>query len=98
MKLFSERVVLPAGTIEPALIEVDGPLISGVIPLNRADLTHPPDVDLGARLLAPAFTNTHTHLCLSALRGLVGRDALSRVVAGRSNRTRSPIRQPLARA
>lgn len=76
MKLFSDRVVLPGGGIESALIEVNGALIDAVTPLARADLAHPPDVDLGARLIAPAFTNTHTHLCLSALRGLVGRDAL----------------------
>ena len=76
MKLFSDRVVMPDTTIKPALIEVNGALIEHVTPLTRSELTHTPDVDLGARLLAPAFTNTHTHLCLSALRGLVGRDAL----------------------
>ena len=76
MKLFSDRVVLPDGTIEPALIAVEGSMIVSVTPQARTALTHLPDVDLGAHLLAPAFTNTHTHLCLSALRGLVGLDAL----------------------
>ncbi len=76
MQLYSQRVVLPDASITAALVEVTGRHITAVTPMARAELSEPPDVDLGDRLLAPALTNTHTHLCLSALRGLIGLSAL----------------------
>ena len=72
LELFSDHVVLSRSRIGPARITVDGSRIVAVQPVLRSALATPPQVDLGSRLIAPAFVNTHTHLVLSALRGLIG--------------------------
>ncbi len=77
--LVSRRTVLPDGdglVIEPASILMEGGYIQAVWPLDlegsgvdalavRAGARL---IDLGDRLVTPAFVNAHTHLALSALR------------------------------
>ncbi|MEC7241881.1 MAG: amidohydrolase family protein [Myxococcota bacterium] len=76
MKLYSDAVVLPRGRsdlrIEPALVTLSKGTISAVeTGASATQQRGDSDVeDLGERLLSPAFINTHTHLALSALRGV----------------------------
>lgn len=70
--LFSTRVLMPDMRIAPAAITVAGSTIESV------DLCEAPPawcerlVDLGDRLVTPAFINAHTHLPMAALRGVEG--------------------------
>eukprot|EP00662_Eupelagonemidae_sp_cell21_P029941 gene29941-54192_t len=68
--LYSKRVLLPGGAIVPAAVTVDGATITDVAP------GAPPKgggaVDLGDALLTPAFVNAHTHLAMTAFRGVEG--------------------------
>ncbi|MCB9543667.1 MAG: amidohydrolase family protein [bacterium] len=79
--ILADRAVLGGDTlrVEPAVVTVDGACITAVAPLDRAapPVPGPGDtlVDVGGRLLTPAFVNGHTHLAMSALRG-VGLDAM----------------------
>ncbi len=66
--LVSRRVVL-AGEIAPAVVAVRPPFITAVR-RGHDGAGLGPTVDLGDRLLAPAFVNAHTHLALGFLRGL----------------------------
>ena len=68
--LYSDHVVLstPEGALElsAAAVHVDGGVIQRVQRISRAELPAPEEgvtlVDLGAKLLAPAWVNGHTHL------------------------------------
>jgi 5-methylthioadenosine/S-adenosylhomocysteine deaminase len=79
--LFSDRFVLGGGEqplrVAPALVRVSGELISEVSEQARECWTDPPPpdttvVDLGDRIVSPAFINGHTHLAMAALRGSAG--------------------------
>jgi len=74
--LLSDRVVLHGEqlAVTPAVIHVVGNEIVAVTALDRDQWT-PPDpshdvIDVGARLVTPAFVNGHTHLSMSAFRGI----------------------------
>lgn len=62
--------------VESALVQLSGPNIVAVTPLSRTDFEAQhsqyafPVQDLGQQLLGPSFVNGHTHLAMSALRGL----------------------------
>lgn len=81
--LLSDRVVIGADLLDvtPAAITIDGSNIVAVERVDRADpswaraLEAGEALDLGDRLITPAFINGHTHLAMSALRG-VGLDAM----------------------
>lgn len=68
-----QRVVLPTADGRHRIAAADLTLEHGRI-VAVDEWSSPPDVpideDLGALLLTPAFLNPHTHLCLSAVRGL----------------------------
>jgi 5-methylthioadenosine/S-adenosylhomocysteine deaminase len=67
--------------IEPAVIGIDGDTIAFVRPMSREaflDLEFEASVkvvDVGERLLTPAFINAHTHLPMIAFRSIGGMDA-----------------------
>lgn len=70
MKLFSQQALLgPDLELGPACVHVDGHQITRVE--RRPDA---PDgaLDLGRKVLAPAWVNAHTHVALVALRGFAG--------------------------
>ena len=75
LTICSQRVLLQDHdrlVIKPARIQVEGGLIERVEPLS-AELERADDgtlVDLGDRLITPAFVNAHTHLALAFLRGV----------------------------
>jgi 5-methylthioadenosine/S-adenosylhomocysteine deaminase len=78
ISLFSERVILTSGSMEtvPALVSISDGVIQSVQRTSRDGLA--PDAsytDLGDHLLTPAFINGHTHLSMSAFRG-IGLDAM----------------------
>ena len=74
--LLSDRVVLHDTdlTVAPAVVQIEGNLIQAVDPLDRSEWTAPGGthqvIDLGDRLVTPAFVNGHTHLSMSAFRGI----------------------------
>jgi 5-methylthioadenosine/S-adenosylhomocysteine deaminase len=80
--LFADRVLLGGGPepLEPvpAALRIKGPRIAEVVRVERerlGELESPHDaevVDLGDRLITPAFVNGHTHLAMAAFRGLEG--------------------------
>ncbi|MCB9675092.1 MAG: amidohydrolase family protein [Alphaproteobacteria bacterium] len=70
----SDAVVLPSDralSIEPAAVVIDGHTIAEVRPGPAPDGC----LALGSKVLAPAFVNAHTHLSMSAFRG-IGLEAL----------------------
>ncbi|MFT7520023.1 MAG: cytosine/adenosine deaminase-related metal-dependent hydrolase, partial [Kiritimatiellia bacterium] len=77
-RIFADNVVLPTSDdgvrVAPARVDIVGGLITDVLPMSRALFMADSSgvIDLGARLLAPSFTNGHTHLAMSAMRGLTG--------------------------
>jgi 5-methylthioadenosine/S-adenosylhomocysteine deaminase len=70
--LFSESVLWPDGAIGPGRIRLDGRFVAATERGPRGE----GDVDLGGRLVTPAFVNAHTHLAMTAFRGLVGASSL----------------------
>lgn len=76
MKLYSDAVVLPKDhdglKVEPALITISQGRVQAVETGTTATAKRGDEgvEDLGKHLLTPAFVNTHTHLALSALRGV----------------------------
>lgn len=82
-RILADRAVLGASPlrIAPTVITTEGGRIMTVEPLDRSAPRSAPagddveTVDVGERLLTPAFVNGHTHLAMSALRG-VGLDAM----------------------
>lgn len=76
--LYSERVVSGADTltIGPARITVSGGVITEVLHGSAAPSPEDAVINLGARLVTPAFINGHTHLSMSAFRG-IGLDAMA---------------------
>ena len=77
MQLYSKHVVLTdadnALSVEEAVVSVQGHTIIDV--RRGCPLPDEKVIDLGNKLLAPAFVNAHTHLALSSLRGLGGVNA-----------------------
>ncbi len=74
--LLSDRVLLHGEklTVTPSVVHIEGNEITSVAPLDRGrwrapDATHDV-VDVGDRLVTPAFINGHTHLSMSAFRGI----------------------------
>ena len=72
MKLFSQQVVLGDGDREPlrigpATVTVEGTRIARV---DEGSRTEASALDLGEKLLSPAFVDPHTHVALHALRGI----------------------------
>ncbi|MEM9457479.1 MAG: amidohydrolase family protein [Myxococcota bacterium] len=84
--MHAQRVVLGDGLQEPlrvvpASVAVDGQRIVAVAEQSREQWraqTSPADgaIDLGDRVLAPAFIDANTHLSMSAFRGLIPTTAL----------------------
>jgi 5-methylthioadenosine/S-adenosylhomocysteine deaminase len=70
LSLYSDRVVLDAPLrVTPACIRIAGSRIAEVVEVGRSSM--PPGVlDLGDRLVTPAFVNGHTHLAMAAFRGI----------------------------
>ncbi|MBF2052589.1 MAG: amidohydrolase family protein [Candidatus Sericytochromatia bacterium] len=82
IRLFSEHVILGQGAnlrVEGALLSIAGDSIVDLQPMSRAQFAARPDaddcLDLGQQLVGPSFLNGHTHLAMSALRG-IGQQAL----------------------
>ncbi|MDP6933038.1 MAG: amidohydrolase family protein [Myxococcota bacterium] len=85
-RILSDRVVLggTSGPLEvvPAALTVRDQYIVGIRRGSRSELEAlpvEPDVevvDVGSRMVTPAFVNAHTHLPMSAFRGLVNPAAL----------------------
>lgn len=80
MKVFSKRVILENQVgelqVEPACISIDGASITAVE--RTAHKPHDDEiVDFGDRPISPAFINCHTHLPMSAFRGIGGVAALA---------------------
>ena len=79
LTLFAERCVL-GGVDQPlriasAQIEIAGGLIATIAEMDRDVFNgqaRDQTLDLGNRLVIPAFVNGHTHLAMSAFRGLQG--------------------------
>ncbi len=81
----SDRVVTPGPeglSVGPAAVWLDGPVIEEVTdpgeargPIPRARAAGLEIWDFGARVVAPAFVNAHTHLAMSAFRGVTDRAA-----------------------
>ena len=74
MRVRSQRVVLGDGDAEPlriaeATVEIEGSRIAAVHEGPPEDPSAV-DLDLGDRLLSPAFVDAHTHVALHALRGI----------------------------
>lgn len=83
--IFAEHVVLPdADGPVSACIQIRDRQIIGVRRLSRAEFAADPSLtdalDLGPRLLTPAFVNAHTHLAMVAYRGLDARHQRGNVV------------------
>lgn len=79
--MYADAVALGGGDaplrVEPALLELAGPRVAAVTPMSRARFEEAraageEALDLGGRLITPAFINAHTHLAMVALRGLGG--------------------------
>jgi 5-methylthioadenosine/S-adenosylhomocysteine deaminase len=80
LTLYSDRVVLDDPLrVTPARIEIAGTRIREVTETSRAALDAG-TVDLGDRLVSPAFVNGHTHLAMAAFRGLGSDDFAGNVV------------------
>ncbi len=78
LSIESDAVVLGAGAtlrVSAARLSIAGSRISSVIEPPPVD-GPPADFDLRGRLIAPAFINGHTHLAMSALRGIEGAAAV----------------------
>jgi len=82
MMIFSEQVLLGQGTevqVQSAALTLTGQLISAIEPMSRAAFRAlppgPERLDLGNTLVTPGLINGHTHLAMSALRG-IGQQAL----------------------
>ncbi len=81
LQLFSEHCLMDHGDeiqIGPARVEVRGGLITEVVAGSRSEVMPTAAVgviDLGSALLGPALVNSHTHLAMSALRGVGGAEA-----------------------
>ena len=78
--MYADHVLLPDhDQTVAARIDLDGRTIACVTVQDRPTFLASPEaadtLDLGARLLTPAFANAHTHLSMVALRGLGGDDA-----------------------
>ncbi|MEM6731337.1 MAG: amidohydrolase family protein, partial [Myxococcota bacterium] len=79
MKVFAKRVVLGNGIDEPfrvvsAELGIKGDLIETV---EERDTPSETSVEhLGERVVCPAFVNAHTHVALSAFRGLASSETL----------------------
>ncbi len=61
------------GEPAPATVVVDGTTIAAV---EAADAPGPDDLDLRGKLVTPCFVNAHTHLAMSAFRGIGGAAAM----------------------
>lgn len=77
LRLYSDRVVLGGGDepleVVPAEVVVRGGRIEAVNRVARDRLAADPErLDLGDKLVSPAFVNGHVHLALGALRGVGG--------------------------
>lgn len=76
--LYADRVIRTTvhgePEIGPTLIRWRGGVISEVIPCDRlqARSLEPQVLDLGDKLVSPAWVNAHTHLAMSSLRGVGG--------------------------
>ena len=76
--LFSDNVYPGTAATEPesALIGIDGHLISSYVKASRAEFQRKAFdeddrvIDLGEQLVTPTFINAHTHLSMTAFRGL----------------------------
>jgi Predicted metal-dependent hydrolase with the TIM-barrel fold len=81
--VYADRVIVgDAGLVGAAAITIRGRDIEAVTPLSRSQLQDYSQsgadiVDLGERIVAPAFVNSHTHLAMSALRGLTSVDDMA---------------------
>lgn len=85
--VFADHVVLPAAlggqasplTVQPALVRVAGTTFESVTPMTREAFGRLPDradvIDLGGRLVTPAFVNAHTHIAMAIFRGIGGTQA-----------------------
>lgn len=90
--LFADRVLLSpspssAPSFGPARLTIAGHSIQAVTPMTRdewlRDRSENPDanaLDLGDRLVTPAFVNAHTHLAMVVLRGFHSSAAMARNV------------------
>lgn len=83
--IYADHVVLPeVDEPVPACVELDGGRILAVYRLPRptfeADPRFQGALDLGPRLLTPAFVNAHTHLAMGVFRGLGAEDRRGNVV------------------
>jgi 5-methylthioadenosine/S-adenosylhomocysteine deaminase len=85
LSLFADRCIL-GGIDQPlritsARLDLAGTRIAAITEMARdALVAQPPEravLDLGDRLVAPAFVNGHTHLAMSAFRGLQGVSSLT---------------------
>lgn len=70
--IFSTRVLMPDMKIVPAAVTVSGSTIESVVQCAAAPAQCEALVDVGDRLVTPAFINAHTHLPMAALRGVEG--------------------------
>ena len=78
MRIHSDRVVLGAGPelrVAAATVTVEGGRITAVD--EEARPAEPVDVELGRLALSPAFIDAHTHLAMTAFRGLTRADDLA---------------------
>lgn len=78
MRLYSDHVLVDTEDgpqITAARIDTAGARIASVQLGSREDLVTRGVVDFGSRLIAPAWVNGHTHIAMSAYRGIGGRAA-----------------------
>ena len=73
----SDRVVLGGAEgplrVEPAVVRLDqAGRIASVDPVGQMRPSGDDVLDVGAKLVTPAFINGHTHLSLTCLRGVGG--------------------------